>query len=302
MAYEQRSIDQTTSSDSTYRNWGSETSDLWQDVGLTKTADTGQIDWTSVVRGSTTNTYLGYEIFTLTTDTMHSTFPLYIRVDYGISTALDRVRLAIQIGEGTNGAGTLTGVLGTQRLFSNTTSDTSTLPNYCSAGDGYFAFAGGWSPGVSTSTLRNTIFIIERIRDNDGDPTADGIYTFFAGQVGALGNLGYSQIVRSDDTTAAYASTASSLRIGSYVPNQSGALGSNLYLATHHPVDRAIYNPCLSSLFYYHTDFAADVNFDVEMYGAPRTFRPLGRNSTTSTNFQNATFGHTNSGIALLWE
>lgn len=304
MAYEQRAISQSLSSDANFRTWGSTTSDLWQDVGLTKTADTGQIDWTSVVRGATADTFLGYEIFTLDTDTQHATFPLYIRVDYGVgSGAVDRAKLGIQIGSGTNGAGTLTGVLGTQRIFTASAADTTTRDNYCSAGDGYFAWAGGWEAASNTtSQLRNTIFIIERLRDNTGDPTADGVYTFFAGIEATFGTRGYTQITRSTDTITAYSSGAGNIRIGSYVPNQSGSFGSDLYLFTHHPADRALYNPCLSNLFYYHSDFTAGVDFDIDMYGTAQTYKPLGRNNTASNSFQNTAFAHTNSGLALLWE
>lgn len=304
MAFEQRAISQSLSSDANFRNWGSETSDLWQDVGLTKTADTGQIDWSTVVRGATADVFLGYEIFTLDIDTQHSTFPLYIRVDYGVgSGGVDRAKLGVQVGSGTNGAGTLTGVLGTQRIITASATDTATRENYCSAGDGYFAWVGGWEAGSgSTTHLRNTMIIIERLRDNAGDPTADGIYTFFAGIESGLGTRGYTQIIRSTDTITAYASSAGTLRIGANVPNQSGSFGSDLYLFTHHPADRALYNPCLSNLFYYHSDFTAGINFDIDMYGTTQTYKPLGRNATATGSFSNIAFGHTNSGIALLWE
>lgn len=305
MAYEERSISNDISSDANFRTWGSTISDLWQDVGLTKTADTGQIDWATVVRPAI-NTFAGYEIFTLDTDTEQANFGLYIRVDYGVGGAQDRQRLKIQIGESTNGAGTLTGKTGTAQTFTAISSNSSSFTHYCSAGDGYFAYAGAWSAGTSaTAYLANQIFIIERLRDNTGAPTDQGIYTFFSGVTASSRSDGYAQIVRSDDNNPPYLASSSvgNFRLGGFVPNLSGNRGNDLYLYTHQPADYAIYNPCLSNLFYYQTDLTAGDTFTVDMYGTSRTFKALGRNSTHSTtNFQRTAFGHDNSALAIRWE
>ena len=42
-----------SSTDALLRDWGSKLSAAIQDVGLVKTSDTGQIDWNTVVNGST---------------------------------------------------------------------------------------------------------------------------------------------------------------------------------------------------------------------------------------------------------
>lgn len=299
MAYKERSINNSISSDANFRTWGSSISDLWQDVGLTLTADTGQINWTTVARPAI-NTFAGYEVFTLDTDTKHASFPLYIRVDYGVGAIQDRQSLRIQIGSGTNGAGTLTGVTGTARTFTASTNNTVSVPHYCSAGDGYFAYVGGWIAGTaSTSYLANTVFIIERLWDNTGAPTDEGVYTFFGGVITSNLSTGYAQIIRPDDAVVAYSSSG---RMGGYVPDLSGNRGTDLYLYTHQPADYAIYNPCVSNLFYYHTDLTALTPISVDMYGTARTFLPLGRNSTQTTSYQSSFFGHTNSGLALRWE
>ena len=49
-----------SSTDALLRDWGSKLSAAIQSVGLVKTADTGQIDWNTVVNGATVR---GYEIF-----------------------------------------------------------------------------------------------------------------------------------------------------------------------------------------------------------------------------------------------
>lgn len=305
MAYESRSISNTINTDATFRTWGSTVSDLWQDVGLTKTADTGQIDWTTVTRPASTG-FAGYEIFKLDTDTQHSSFGLFIRVDYGcvVTGASYYQRLGIQIGSSTNGAGTLSGITGTQRIFAAAGTSSSSLTHYCSSGDGYFAYAGAWSAGTnSTTALFNQVFVIERLRDNTGAPTANGIYTFFGGVTGTNTSDGYTQIIRSDDLVTAYATSSSGLRLGGYVPNLSGNRGTDLYLYTHQPADYAIYNPCLSNLFYYSTDLTAGVDITVSMYGTNRTFKPLGNlGSASAGNWPSYAFQHSNAGLAIRWE
>jgi hypothetical protein len=271
--------------------------------GLTKTSDTGQIDWTTVTRPTVANTNAGYEIFRLTTDAQHSTFPLYIKIEYGIGSFAGTAQWTIQTGSTTSGAGVLGGQLSTKRTFySNSTPSTVTsYPTYSSGGDGYFCCAASWNAGTTSDQGFNQIIVIERLRDNSGSPTANGIYIFAEGSF-ATYSFSYAQIVRS----SGLASNIISNHFACFMQDASGNFASDFYLNTHHPADRQIYNPCLSNLFYYNTDITTLTNLTVAMYGANHTYKGLGKNSigtgAIASQWHNANFGHANSGFAILWE
>ena len=284
-----------TTDDATFRAWGKSISDCVKAAALTAHTDTGQIDWATVLRPAA-NTYAGYEIFKLTTDTQNSTLGCYIKLEYGQGATLGYAALRIQVGTGTNGAGTLTGQTGTQRAFVNFSTGASGTA-YCSGGDGRFCFVGPWAAGSSSSAAFNTIFLVERLRDNTGAVTADGIYTFFAGQQGTTSHTGWAQTIRSS-----YSSTVVANKFGAIVQNQSGNFGSDYYLNTHHPHDKGLGNPILSNLFYYFTDLNAGSDITVPMYATNRTYKPLGNVHQATTNWGNVMFGHLNAGFAILWE
>jgi hypothetical protein len=96
--------------DAAFRLWGKALSDNLAAAGLTKTSDTGQIDWTTVVTPPTATTYQGYEIWRFN-DTAHATAPIFIKIEYGSgSTDGTRPSLRVSASTASNGAGTLTGV------------------------------------------------------------------------------------------------------------------------------------------------------------------------------------------------
>ena len=284
-----------TTDDATFRAWGKSISDCVKAAALTAHTDTAQIDWTTVTRPAV-STYAGYEIFKLTTDTQNSTLGCYIKLEYGQGATLGYAALRIQVGTGTNGAGTLTGQTGTQRTAVNFSTGASGTA-YCSGGDGRFCFVGPWVAGTTLTAGYNTIFLVERLRDNTGAVTADGIYTFFAGQQGTTSHTGWAQTIRSS-----YASTVVTNKFGAMVQNQTGNFGSDYYLNTHHPHDQGLGNPILSNLFYYYTDLNSGSDITVPMYGTNRTYKPLGQLHAASTNYGSTMFGHNNAAFAILWE
>lgn len=102
------------SSDALFRQIGSEFSAALQSCGLVKTADTGQIDWGTVAKPGT-SAVAGYEIFYLN-DSLHATAPLYLKLEYGIGVNTNTYAMAVRIGQGSDGAGTLTGQV-SSRIF-----------------------------------------------------------------------------------------------------------------------------------------------------------------------------------------
>jgi hypothetical protein len=64
MATQSFSASPVCSSNAYFRDWGKKLSDALTAVGFGKTADTGQVDWESVLAPSSVDQMMGYEVRT----------------------------------------------------------------------------------------------------------------------------------------------------------------------------------------------------------------------------------------------
>jgi hypothetical protein len=162
-------------SDATFRAWALEVSDALAFVGMPKSADTGQINLATAARPGT-NTAAGYEI-RYVDDALHATAPIYIKIEYGTGSAATRPAMWITVGTGSNGSGTITGVLlARQTLTCASTPSTSVpSPTYACRVGGQFGFA--WKSGVLDLGAFPSMgaFLISRTTDDDGADTAAGV-------------------------------------------------------------------------------------------------------------------------------
>jgi hypothetical protein len=82
MSTDQRTLPGTFTLDSDFRSWGSGLSAQLAAIGLVKTSDTGQIDWTTVLKPTSSGQIRGFEIWRFN-DALQATKPVFIRLDYG---------------------------------------------------------------------------------------------------------------------------------------------------------------------------------------------------------------------------
>jgi hypothetical protein len=155
---------QTT--DAEFRAWGKDMSDALTAVGIPKTGDTGQIDWTTVTRPGTTNTSAGYEIRYLN-DSMHGTAPVYIKLEWGTSTVTTTPAVWISTGSITNGAGTLSGDT-TTRTQIDWAAASGKFPMFVSAD------ASGFGIALMVNATDGLLLLIERALESDGDLSSNG--------------------------------------------------------------------------------------------------------------------------------
>lgn len=162
-------LDQT--SDAAFRAWGSELSTKFAAVGMVQTADTGQINWTTVTRAST-NTAAGYEIWRL------SGSALYFKIEYGSGSATTTPSLWITVGTGSNGTGTITGQSSTRtQVGSPSTAIISTVTSYQSylcATASYFGLA--WKIGSGSAGFARQFIVAAQTVDNTGAASSVGYY------------------------------------------------------------------------------------------------------------------------------
>lgn len=221
-----------------FQAWGAELAAGIQAVGFTKTADTGQINWSTVASPTTNNASAGYEIYQFT-DALQSTSPIYFKLEYGsgsnhIAAANGYPMVWITIGKATDGAGNITGVtttrittMGTASAGGGCTSASITYPSYIS-GDGAYlnvlnkvggltAYQGAGFPGPC--------FMLGRPTNSSGAYVAGGV-VLFTPNYNPTNNVG-QWVVQSLNTTPATAvAYTNSQGYFSFVPM---ALTSTLY-------------------------------------------------------------------------
>ncbi|RJP44507.1 hypothetical protein C4587_01850 [Candidatus Parcubacteria bacterium] len=201
--------------DAGFRAWGSELDYNLTLAGLLQTADTGQIDWTTVTFPAVNNTIAGYTIwrFNPAVDTLQSQSPIYIKFEYGRGGSANTPMMWITVGRGSDGTGTITDIFFPQQIiFVNTAPQVEVLNNqtwsYISHVDGFLGIAFKTNPNVNidstagiTGSMVGGVFL-SRTTTPAGVMTPLGI-TMLSHNVG--GGNSISQIARRfQDTAATY--------------------------------------------------------------------------------------------------
>jgi hypothetical protein len=192
-----------------FRAWGLEFNTQLAAVGLTQTADTGQINWTTVALPGAANTIAGFEIWRFN-DALQATSPIFIKIQYGTSSLTSIPLILIQVGQGSNGSGTLTGTLMTNTAMSaaQQSSSVTNAPAFWCYNATYGTLWCSWKFGVNNAaTNANTPlggFLIERSCDTNGNPTGDAVAL-------TTPNLNTSASLTSGNATQVYSYLTSAL-------------------------------------------------------------------------------------------
>ena len=203
--------------DAGFRAWGSELSTKLAAVGLVQTADTGQINWTTVTRPGS-GASAGYEIWRFADSS------LYLKWEYGTGTAAATPMMWITVGTGSNGSGTLTGQLSTRSTIAQGVAANSTVTNYtsrlCRVAD---ALALNWKEAMGTS-LNGGALIVGKTVDGTGAATVTG-FAVLRGNSSGVGQYSM-QCVRTAATAATGTDTIRNLCIPGE-PTSSVVAGGN---------------------------------------------------------------------------
>lgn len=258
----------TNSSDANFRAWGSYLSARFAAVGLVQTADTGQINWTTVLTPAGINTYQGYEIWRFN-DALQASSPVYFKIQYGEGSAVDGPGIRVQFGSGSDGAGNLTGNLSTARDAEGNASAVACI--VVGSGDtSRFCFAGGF---LAASGL-GLCFGFERMKDATGADTVEGVMWC----AHSTGNA--------SSTSAVNQSALWNSAVGDYGLVEDDLMGlfpsgTTMKTVTQQMVqplfhNKGVYtNPQLNFVGIYTNDTAANSTFSAYMYGVSRTYYVL---------------------------
>lgn len=222
--YSQTRSTGNVANDAEFRTWGKFFSDSLEAAGWTKTADTGQINWTTVTKPVGTNTAAGYEV--RKSPTLGGSQDLYVKLEFGTAGGATNVALWHTLGTGSNGAGTLTGVV-TTRTQVPSSNLANAAEDLVSATGNYFALE---TVHTGAATSNAILLVVERLTDADGAYLTDGWIVTSCGI-----NNGYTQSLKSTGVFTgvaqvglgyippSYAGSGGVVMVGTAMPNTSGA-------------------------------------------------------------------------------
>lgn len=289
MATDIRNLIGFFSSDADFRAWGSGIAAQLAAIGLVKTADTGQIDWSTVLR-PTANNYAGYEIWRFN-DSFQATAPVFIKIEYGAGSPVDRPNLRVQVSSATNGAGTPTGQVGgisTMSLqFSRLAGQFGI--SFCTGDAGKLNLVNGWD----NSYTYFHVICVERTQTAAGVRTGDGIVVLTG--YGSNGAVRFQVI----PTVGSVPNASSQGNCAATFATGSSSVGPKIALS---PTVACLGKPFYASWAAYgFNDLVAGYPVSVDHLGAVRTMMPLGMPSFASNGWTqgSSTIG---AGLAIVWE
>lgn len=169
----------------TFQAWVAEVvAALFVSLGVTQTADTGQINPATVAVPGAANTSAGYVIGRFN-DTLQSTAPIFFKLEFGSGSAASNPAMWLTVGTGSNGSGTITGTGGaitTRCMVTNGGAPSSTITAFTSryvylatAQAGFLGVMfkyGATNAAVLTATIGG--FFIFRTTDASGNASGQG--------------------------------------------------------------------------------------------------------------------------------
>lgn len=279
-----------TSTAANFRLWGGGISAALTTLGFTKTADTGQIDWTTVAAPVAVNTSQGYEIRQFT-DSLQATRPIVFKIEYGSASTVATPQMWATVGTASNGSGTITSTAGygttvsaRSTVFASATSITAfTGAVYLGNTDGSALGLLAWPSGNGggTTTWAGGLLWIERFRDPNGTANSEGFCFCFSSATNSNSSLTWGQFL----FTAGYTQQAATGYViaptwpaATNLSTQS--IGTTLYpLPVFTGWNPKLQGPSQLVVALRINDLTANTQFAMTHYGVSRTFVAAGNGS-----------------------
>lgn len=297
MATDQRSLPAFFNADADFRTWCQGIAAQLVVAGLVQTADTGQINNTTVVKPVSTDTASGYEIYRFN-DTNQGSFPIFLKIEYGSGALATRPALWLTVGTGSNGSGTLTGQLSTRKEAGPNANKVAgnTLPSSIVGRSDGFALMCNYD---SANTNFAIGFAVERSKDanaNVGTSANDGIMVLVYGV--AIGGQVSAQVVPYSGTVPA-SSVAGSMNVIGSSGNPVGGGNTSFAASVALMPMTAVLGKLLFGLviaMFKLADITGGTQVTVNNLGANHNYL------TFVTQIGDASSNTTAAGMALLWE
>lgn len=258
-------------------------SNWFRSAGYTNTADSGQVNWSTIAAVPGANSYV-YEVFQ--SNDAYTQF--FVKVEYGNAGSTNSPNLRFTLATATDGAGGMVGfataVLVIQQ--SSYTPPSATTPYECNFhyGPSSRIAAMMWR-NAPTSNNAQQLFAIERSLDSNGNPTNEHVTLWLLGlggnvsrgatQVSLVFGLGAVPDMSNGFSNNSFGWLASA----PYYVNSTGNVGTTSF-ANSIPMD--LCRPCTGKFGYPCTvvgivpgfDLVEGVTFGATVYGALATYMP----------------------------
>jgi hypothetical protein len=256
----------TNNSDANFRAWGSYVAARFGAVGLIQTADTGQINWTTVTTPAGINTYQGYEVWRFA-DALQTSAPVFFKIQYGEGASADGPGIRLQFGSGSDGAGNLTGNL--SALYDAETVSNAVATTVVGSGStGRFVIAAGF-----TASSIGLCFGFERSKDSTGGDTTEAVLWISHADTSGSGSTSGHAAVWS--TTLGVLGTIEIVFNTMFAAGTSMAFGSQTMVAPVFHNKGVFMNPGLNCAGYYTLNITPNGTANVYMYGASHIYYAL---------------------------
>jgi hypothetical protein len=255
-------ITPTNATDAQFRAWGSAIGVKLAAMGMIQTADTGQINWTTVLAPTIGSTVQGYEVWRFN-DTLQATVPVFFKFEYGSGASPPNPSIHVSVGNGSNGSGSLNGVLSTRQQVTCGASGTPITANW--SGDTnrlVFAFQGG-------SAAASLMISLERSVDTTGAVTSEAVFIALWGS-SAPNQRAWNCV------TGPYSNFEATFGAMGSAQAPFGTAGTQVAV---YPIffNKGVLMPYGLNLFgYVDATIGANATISFPVYGATHTFMPLG--------------------------
>lgn len=287
-------IDHTT--DAGFRAWIIDFHTVIAAAGLVQTADTGQVNTATVTRPAI-NTMAGYSTWRFPDSS------LYIKFQFGTGTSAAFPAWQIQVGEGTNGSGTLTGQTSTNAAATVTNqASASTVTNYtsyCCVTNDFFGLLFKYgSTGATRGNCRGWAMVMKSV-DSTGAATNTGYMVACLNASGATGTQCTTQNVRraspAATSTAQSAGWWTTYPSGGWVNSQDD--NGDVQVSLCYGAFKAV-QPLLHVCMYNINELVAVSTFTTTLFGSTsHTYLVL---STAANGVEPS--GNTSFSLAMLYE
>lgn len=245
-----------------FKAWAQIISNAIASFGWTQSADSGQVNWSSIATVPTANTWV-YEIWK-SADTLSATNPIFLKIEYGNVSATPSI--AVTVGSGSNGTGTLTNAA-TRNLLTITLPANSTTTLFeCDLSGSTSRFAFTMWRGLPLPTF----FSVERSHDTNGNETGSYV-TYLNAGTALLTPFCYQQSI--------YPSSAGGplfyekFGMTFHTANASSVnVGNAIVAVPFWPLVGKIDNPLLGAVCVKDADIADGLIFTVNIYSAIHTY------------------------------
>lgn len=247
--------------DAAFRAWGQAIHDAILAVGLVNTADAGQIDFATVAKPASGSSYAGFKMYRFD-DSLQATAPVFVKLEFGTNSSTTPA-LAITVSSGTNGFGVATGQQSGRQVAGSTGSQPFAAKGHIAGATNRIVCLSGSDQASATGTYLG--FIVERLRDADGNETNDIAWGVFPQVVkfGVVPRAG--SVPTAENTPPAF-----------HPEGSTGTSGSDTAVFPLCPMLRWPRGALVSALIYMSADFAKAVDINATIHGTARDYRTQG--------------------------